>query len=167
VKDNQYGVLTIEYNDFKMEIATYRGESAYKEHRYPIDVKFVDTLEEDLQRRDFIINTLCINQDGEYVDKLGALDDINKKIIKTVKDPYISLKEDSLRILRAIRFSAVLNFKIDVELEKSIIKNKQYLTNIPKYFIKREANKILNTKIGEELLKKYDLLNFVNDMIKR
>lgn len=168
VKDNKYGVITIVYNDIKMEITTFRSDSNYKDNRHPETVVFVDTLALDLERRDFIINTLCIDYKGNYVDLLKAKKDLDKKIVRTVKKSDISIKEDALRILRAIRFATTLNFKIDKSLEKSILKYGYLLGNIEKYFKEREIIKIVNSRnkdYGLSLLKKYNLLEYLDDII--
>lgn len=145
-KDSGYGSLTI---DNKFEITTYRKDT-YTKSRFP-DIQYVKTLEEDLQRRDFTINTLCIDLNGNYVDKLNSITDLNNKIIKTVKNADISFKEDPLRIIRAIRFKIDLNFSLNSDIIESIEKNKHLLKNISSNRIEKEINKIKN----KELIDKY------------
>lgn len=145
-KDSGYGSLII---DNKFEITTYRKDT-YIKNRFP-DIQYVKTLEEDLQRRDFTINTLCIDLNGNYVDKLNAITDLDNKIIKTIKNADASFKEDPLRIVRAIRFKIDLNFSLNSDIIKSTQKNKHLLKNISSKRIEKEINKIKN----KELIDKY------------
>lgn len=155
VKDNsKYGSMVIK-TSYEFEITTFR-EDIYEDNRFPI-VKFVDKLEQDLKRRDFIINTLCIDSSGNYFDLLGAFNDINKRMINTVGDASIKFKEDPLRIIRALRFSADLNFNLSNDIIDSINKNKHLLTEISKTRIKKELDKLENKKKGYELFDKFGL----------
>ncbi len=138
VSDNsKYGSLKIKYNNNLFEITTFRKDY-YKDSRYP-QIEFVDDLLTDLKRRDFTINTICIDSEGNIIDLLNAKEDLKNKILKTVKDPYISLKEDNIRIIRAIRFKNNLGFKYDPKLEDAI-------SNI-------KINKISNNLLNKELAK--------------
>ena len=114
----EYGSVTVIYNKVRFEITTYRRDLKYINNRIPSKVKYTDDLFEDLRRRDFTINTLCMNSNGEIIDVLGIKNDLDSKIIKTVGDAKNKIKEDSLRILRAIRFSTILDFELDKELNK-------------------------------------------------
>lgn len=148
-------VINDEYN---FDITNFRKDY-YENNRYP-KVKLVNTLIEDLERRDFIINTLCIDKDGNYVDLLNAREDLDNRIIKTIGLANKSLKEDPLRILRAIRFSLILNFKIDSNLEKAIYENKHLLNDLSDSLIEKEINKMLEKSDYEsvkEIINKYDL----------
>lgn len=138
VTDNsKYGSLKIKYNNNLFEITTFRKDY-YKDSRYP-QIEFVDDLLTDLKRRDFTINTICIDSEGNIIDLLNAKEDLKSKILKTVKDPYISLKEDNIRIIRAVRFKNNLGFKYDPKLEDAI-------SNI-------KINKISNNLLNKELAK--------------
>lgn len=141
-KDSGYGSLII---DDKFEITTYRKDT-YNKNRFP-EIEYVNTLEEDLKRRDFIINTLCIDLNGNYVDKLNAINDLNNKIIKTIKNADISFKEDPLRIIRAIRFKIDLNFSLNDDIIVSIDKNKELLKTISNKRIEKEINKSKNKEL--------------------
>lgn len=157
--EENYGSLKINYQGILFEITTFRVEVAYKNVRTPT-VTYTKSLKEDLLRRDFVMNTLCMNSKGEYIDLLGARKDIENKVIRGVGDNFQKMKEDPLRILRAIRFSSVLNFEIEDTLEEAIIKNKDLVKNLSYYRKKEELDKILNNKNvnrGIQLLKKYGL----------
>lgn len=154
VQDNhQFGSLKIKYNSQLFEITTFRVDLEYQ-NRYP-KIKFTNSLLEDLKRRDFIINTLCIDKDGEFVDLLGAKEDIQNKIIRCVGDIDQKLKQDPLRILRAIRFSTELEFKIEPILFSKMQEYKDYIKILSDNQIKKEMSK-MNSK-GIELLQKLEM----------
>lgn len=109
----KHGTLTVLYEGTPYEVTTYREDGEYLDHRHPTDVKFTKNIEGDLSRRDFTVNAICYNERDGLTDLFGGIDDINKKIIRAVGDPYKRFDEDALRILRAIRFSATLGFSIE------------------------------------------------------
>lgn len=141
----QYGSVMIIVNDIIFEITTFRKEEKYLNYRVPSRVSYIDSLEEDLKRRDFIINTLCINKNGEFIDLLGARKDIDNKIIRSVGSAKEKLNEDILRSLRAIRFSTILDFEIDDELKKYIKTYKMNLKKLSYYRKKEELDKIFSS----------------------
>ena len=122
-----YGSVTVIYKKVRFEITTFRKEYKYVQNRVPGKIKYIDNLLDDLKRRDFTINTLCIDSEGNLIDLLNAKNDLDSKVLKMVGDAKIKLKEDALRILRAVRFATVLNFQIDEELSNYIEKY-AYLT---------------------------------------
>ena len=124
IENKGFGSYLLKYNNFIFEITTYRRELEYMNNRYP-KVEYINDVKEDLKRRDFTINTLMIDKNGNYVDLMNARNDIENKIIKCVGNTDIKIKEDSLRIIRALRFSSDLDFKLDDEL----------IFSIEKYFI--------------------------------
>lgn len=151
----QYGSVTVIKNKIHFEITTFRKDIRYKNNRLPVKIKYINSLLEDLKRRDFTINTLCINSNGEMIDLLNAKEELNCKVIKTVGPAKNKIKEDSLRILRAIRFATILNFKLDEDLKKSIKKNANLLKKLSYFRKKDELDKIfssINVKYGIELL---------------
>lgn len=141
---------TLYYKGYNFEITSYRKE-IYLKNGYP-KVEYAKHLEEDLKRRDFTINTLCIDYLGNYVDLLGAKKDLDNKIIKCVSNSDEKIKEDARRILRAIRFSLKLNFKLDEDLIKSINKYKHLLLNFNKNIIKKELDEIKKYENADKLL---------------
>ena len=123
VIEEKYGSTKLNYKNYYFDITTFRRDIVYKDNRRPSKIEYVDDISEDLERRDFTINTMCMDKDGNIIDLFNAKKDINDKVIRTVSDADKKIKEDSLRILRAIRFATILNFRIDKDLEKAIIKN--------------------------------------------
>ncbi|MBR4830739.1 MAG: polynucleotide adenylyltransferase [Bacilli bacterium] len=160
IKENGFMSYILEYKEHIFQITTFRKDTSYMDNRKPDIQERVDTIEEDLQRRDFIINTLCINRNGKYVDLLGAKEDIDNKIIRTVKEPNISFREDALRMLRCIRFSSILGFTIDENTKKAIIANKELIKGLSFFRKKQELDKIfsdINYQRGLDLIKELDL----------
>lgn len=158
--NDEYGSIKVIFQGVNFEITTYRKEITYKDHRKPVEFQYIDTLEEDLQRRDFIINTICMNSNGKIVDLLGAQKDIREKIIHTVGNANQKFSEDVLRILRAIRFATVLNFKLSEEVKEAILLNKYLLKNLSYDRKKKELDKIFtskNVKYGVKMLTEFGL----------
>ena len=171
INNEQYGSVSLIYNNVRFEITTFRKEKKYENNRYPVKIKYIDNLIDDLLRRDFTINTLCIDSEGNYIDLLNAKQDIDNKIIKCVGDANKKIKEDILRSLRAIRFATILNFKLDDKLKKAIKKNKKLIKKLSYYRKKEELEKIFsssNCKYGLDLIKELELdkeLNINTDII--
>jgi poly(A) polymerase len=110
----KFGVVLVTINEESFEVATFRAEDAYSDHRHPDAVVYSKTLAEDVQRRDFTINALALDiETGELVDLTGGVMDIAHKKIRCIGDPNRRFEEDALRLLRAIRFAARLDFQID------------------------------------------------------
>ncbi len=148
----KHGTVTLILNSVPYEITTFRTDGDYCDSRHPQSVEFVRNIEEDLKRRDFTINAMAYNKDG-LIDLYGGQYDLEKKIIRCVGNAKTRFKEDALRIMRAIRFSAILNFSIEEETKKAIFELKENLLNIAAERINVEFSKILlsdNTKIYRE-----------------
>lgn len=155
IPNEEYGSITVISNKIRFEITTFRKEYDYINNRRPSKIEYIDSLLEDVMRRDFTINTLCMNSNKEIIDLLDAKDDITKKTIRAVGDAYSSFTEDALRILRAVRFATTLNFKLSNDVYEAIIKTKKYLSNISYERKKSELDKIFmsnNASYGIELL---------------
>lgn len=157
--NSKYGSNVIEQDGYRYEITLYRKDK-YIDSRYP-EIIFVNTLKEDLNRRDFTINTLCIDKDGNYYDLIDAIKDIDKKIIKCINNNEISINEDPLRILRAIRLSINLNFKLDTKLYTSIKNNGHLLTKLSNNKINNELTKINDKNKLDKLLEELDLNKYL------
>ena len=171
INSEQYGSVSLIFKNVRFEITTFRKEKKYENNRYPIKIKYINNLIDDLSRRDFTINTLCIDSNGNYIDLLNAKKDIDNKIIKCVGDSNKKIKEDILRSLRAIRFATILNFKLDDKLKNAIKKNKNLLKKLSYYRKKEELEKIFsssNCKYGLNLIEELELeevLNINTDII--
>ncbi|HHW69254.1 MAG TPA: hypothetical protein GX747_02825, partial [Tenericutes bacterium] len=117
-----YGSVTVIYKKIRFEITTFRKDIKYENNRQPIKIKYINNLIDDLKRRDFTINTLCIDINGNTIDLLDGKRDIDNKLIRVVGNTKQKITEDALRILRAIRFATILNFELDKDLKKYIKK---------------------------------------------
>lgn len=165
VSSLEYGSISLNIKNIDYEITTFRKEITYQNNRKPVEIKYIDDLYLDLLRRDFTINTLCMDKKGHIIDLLDAKKDLEKKVISTVGDPYLKLSEDSLRILRAIRFATVLNFKLDNKLKEAIIQNKYLLKSLSFERKKEELSKIFvspNKEIGITLLEELEMCDVLD-----
>lgn len=137
IPKEDYGAVTLYYQNVRYEITTFRKDVKYKDFRRPEKVIYVDSLQEDLIRRDFTINTLCMDKDKNIIDVFHGREDLDHKLIRTVGDSYHKFSEDALRILRAVRFAAKLHFSLDSEVIQAIKDTKHLLRKIS-YERKRE-----------------------------
>ena len=144
IKDN-YGSIKLKYNNYTFDITTFRKEEDYFDNRRPNSITYIKDVKEDLQRRDFTINTILIDKDEEVVDYLNGISDLNNKLIRTVGDSNKKIKEDSLRILRAFRFMCIYNFRLDNDLLISIKNNKELIGNLSFDRIKNELDYIFSS----------------------
>ncbi|MDP1688751.1 MAG: HD domain-containing protein [bacterium] len=170
-----------------VEITTFRKEGKYTDKRHPDSISFAKTVEEDLSRRDFTINSLALGWssdtkdfivDGlstenetkidlknlQLVDPYGGQGDLKAKLIKTVGKPEERFTEDALRMMRAIRFASELGFKIDGETGAAILHHSGLLEAIAKERIRDEFQKIIlssRAKDGVQILEDYGLLRHI------
>ncbi len=164
IVSNNYGAVKFTYNDYKFDITTYREDVKYNGDRRSLEIKYVDNLVEDIKRRDFTCNTLCMNKEGNIIDILNGTKDINDKIIRCVGNIKEKMEEDPLRILRAIRFATVLDFKIEEDLYEFIKDNKSLVDGLSTTRIKEELSKILvskRVKKGLDYLKRLQLTQYM------
>ncbi len=153
--NEDYGSVIVEKNGIRFEITTFRKEVLYDDNRRPVEIKYIDDIHTDLLRRDFIINTICMDNEGEIFDLLDGRLDLENKIIRTVGNAFDKFREDVLRILRAIRFATILDFKLDKEIIDAICENKHLLKNLSYQRKKSELDKIFtspNRNYGIQLL---------------
>ena len=150
----KYGAVTLKYKDVRYEITTFRKELKYVKRR-PVEIAYTNSFYEDMKRRDFTINSMVMNKDGQIIDIFDGKKDIDNKIIRCVGNAKDKFTEDPLRMLRAIRFATVFNFKLESTLQ-SAIKECSYLLKDISYFRKKdELNKIFantNAKYGIKLM---------------
>lgn len=159
-----YGSYNLKTSHFNYDITTYRKERDYID-RKPSTVEYSSNLIEDLPRRDFTMNAICMNENGEIIDYLNGVDDVKNKLVRIIGDPFKRIGEDPLRILRAIRFSCTLHFKIEHSLWNAIKEKKHLVLELSNERIKRELNAIFlspNFQKGLDLLEELDLLNLLD-----
>lgn len=109
----KHGTVTVMLDKEGFEVTTYRIDGEYEDGRHPKEVTFTGNLTEDLKRRDFTMNAMAYNEKDGLVDIFGGLEDIKNKIIRCVGDPLERFSEDALRMMRAVRFSAQLGYRIE------------------------------------------------------
>ena len=151
---NNYGGANLKLDNLNIDITTFREDGTYT-NRHPEEVKYITDLKTDLKRRDFTINAICMDKNDKVIDLLDGVDDLNNRVIKMIGNPDDRLKEDPLRILRAIRFATVLDFAIDEKLMLSLKENVSLVSTLSGVRIKEELDKILsspNFKKGLKLL---------------
>ncbi|WCG34528.1 CCA tRNA nucleotidyltransferase [Companilactobacillus farciminis] len=139
----QHGTVTVLMGDDSYEITTFRTESGYQDYRRPDKVTFVRSLADDLKRRDFTINALAVDKNGQVIDKFDGLKDLDKKIIRAVGHAEERFHEDALRMMRAVRFQAQLNFKIEEKTAQAIADNAPLLAKIAIERIREEFVKMM------------------------
>lgn len=139
----KHGTITIIIDKEFFEVTTYRIDGDYKDNRRPDQVEFVTSIEEDLSRRDFTINAMAYNHKEGLIDFFNGKEDLQNRIIRCVGDADTRFKEDALRMLRAIRFSAQLEFSIEEETFKAISNNSHLIKAISQERIREELTKIL------------------------
>ena len=160
-----YGTASIKCNDYDLEFVGARKESYSSESRNPIVTSGL--FDDDMNRRDFTINAICISLNKDYgniIDKFYGIEDIKNKIIRTCDEPIKTFSDDPLRMIRAIRFASQLDFDIEEKTFESIIKNAQRIEIISKERISNELNKIILSKkpsYGFKLLYSSGLLKII------
>ena len=147
-----HGTVTVVIEGKSIEITTYRIDGEYEDNRHPSRVYFTSDIKKDLARRDFTINAMAYNEEMGLVDLFGGREHIEKKIISCVGDADRRFNEDGLRILRALRFAAVLGFDIEKKTALSVRKNKELLKNIAVERIFSEFIKLICGSCAKEIL---------------
>lgn len=139
----QHGTVTVKTAHGTAEITTYRKDYDYEDHRHPTKVAFSETLADDISRRDFTVNAIAADMNGDITDLCGGLDDLHNKFIRCVGEPSERFDEDALRIMRAIRFAAVLGFEIEERTAAAVHAQKALLNAISIERITEELRKFL------------------------
>ena len=138
-----HGTVLVLMNGEPIEVTTYRTEGTYSDHRRPDEVRFVKSLQEDLRRRDFTMNALAMTKDGELIDLFDGKADMTNRMIKAVGNASDRFTEDALRMFRAIRFSAVLDFDIEEKTLEAIQDHAEQIQYVSVERIKVEMDKLL------------------------
>lgn len=151
----KHGTVSLVIDRVPYEITTYRIDGEYKDNRHPESVLFTDKLAEDLKRRDFTVNAMCYSPKSGLVDLFGGIDDAKDKIIRAVGDPRQRFSEDALRILRALRFSSVLDFDIESDTDKAAREKRDLLADVSRERIYTELKKLIMGKRPASVLTAY------------
>ena len=151
-----FGVVVVVENEMNFEVATFRSDGAYLDHRHPVEVRF-SSPEEDAKRRDFTINGMFLNPEkDEVIDFVGGRADIEAKLVRAIGNPSDRFEEDRLRMLRAVRFATVLDYKIDNQTWKALVENAAAINEISAERIREELVKIF---LSPDRVRGWDLLD--------
>ncbi|MBP3818865.1 MAG: CCA tRNA nucleotidyltransferase [Butyrivibrio sp.] len=153
----EHGTVTIMVGKEGYEVTTYRIDGKYEDSRHPSEVTFTKNLTEDMKRRDFTINAMAYNDEEGIIDRFGGIEDIEKGLIRCVGNPKERFSEDALRIMRAVRFAAQLNYSIEDETKNAISELADTLKNISAERIQTELVKLLLSDHPERLMTAYEL----------
>ena len=148
----QHGTVTVVADGDPIEITTYRVDGEYTDSRRPDAVRFTTSIEDDLSRRDFTVNAMAYSDVRGLVDLFGGRADLEGKIIRAVGDPEKRFTEDALRIMRAFRFSAQLDFEIEKDTLEAALKLRKRLKNIAKERIGSEFMRLLSSSAASRSL---------------
>jgi tRNA nucleotidyltransferase (CCA-adding enzyme) len=162
----RFGSLKYKTSDgVKFDITTLRIEKEYRDNRHPSEVFFIKDIAQDFVRRDFTINALYMDKNLKVYDYCHGQEDLNKRILRMIGEADQRIKEDPLRILRAIRFTLLFNLKIDDKLEKAMQNNIHLLSKITDAKIKSELAKIDEQKVNhiqkEKLFAQFAIANLL------
>lgn len=152
-----HGTVTVLIDKDHYEVTTYRLDGIYEDYRRPKEVSFTSDLEEDLKRRDFTINAMAYNPQKGIVDLFGGMEDLKNGLIRCVGNASERFEEDALRILRAVRFSAQLDFHIEKNTKAAIKEKAPLLKNISAERIRMELTKLLVSDNPDRLRLLYEL----------
>ncbi len=179
IYENDYGTVTVVNipskeadrdvshvtNKEEVQITTYRSEGGYADNRHPEHVSYETNVEKDLERRDFTMNAIAWDPIKDiYIDPYGGLKDIKDKLVRCVLYADKRFSEDALRIMRAIRFSTVLNFAIESETLSALVARSEKIKTISVERVRDELLKIINSDnpaFGIDLLQKTGLLKHI------
>lgn len=156
-----YGSITLKIGKYNFDITTYRKESSYVNRR-PNNIEYTSNLLEDIKRRDFTMNSICMNSSGKIFDYLNGKKDIENKKIEVIGDINKRFSDDPLRMLRAIRFAVTLEFELSPDIIAYISNHKEQIKSLSFTRKKEELDKIFSSKnalVGLNLLKEFDLLD--------
>ncbi|MDR9853854.1 CCA tRNA nucleotidyltransferase [Paenibacillus sp. VCA1] len=139
----QHGTVTVLSGNYAFEVTTYRVEGAYEKHRRPAEVAFVRDLKEDLKRRDFTINAIARDLDGNVVDPFHGKEDLNRRIIRCVGDAKTRFQEDALRMVRCIRFASVFGFGIAYRTWRGLFEERENIRHVAMERFRVELEKMM------------------------
>ncbi len=154
---SHYGTIRLKRQGKRVDIVTLREEKLYKDHRHPSSVSFVSDIEKDYSRRDFTINALYIDAAQRVYDFTGGVNDLEKRIIRTIGEPNVRFQEDPLRMLRALRFHLKLHFEIEPNTLQAIKNNWDLLGLLQPSKVNEELTKLrsIDAEQAETLLKTF------------
>lgn len=151
----RFGTVTAVYKKKHYEITTYRTDGVYTDSRRPEDVTFIGNLRDDLSRRDFTMNAMAYSESAGLIDPFGGERDISLRLIRAVGDPARRFDEDALRIMRALRFAAILGFRIEEKTASAAVLYRDKLKNIAVERIFIELRKLIDGEHAARVIGAY------------
>ena len=151
----EHGTVTVIIDKLPIEITTFRGDGSYSDNRHPNSVEFFSHVKYDLARRDFTINAMAYSQQEGLIDLYDGRKDLNNKIIRCVGEPKTRFNEDSLRILRALRFAAIYNLKIEEKTACAIHLCRENLSRISGERVQSELFKFISSSYCDKFIQEY------------
>ena len=147
----KHGTIGVVTDSGVVEITTFRTEGSYKDNRHPDWVQFVTDVESDLARRDFTVNAMAYSPTRGYADPFGGWEDLKKGVLRAVGNPENRFQEDSLRILRGVRFAVRFGLKVDTATEKAMFSQAHLMDNLARERVFEELCKLLPLVTAEDL----------------
>lgn len=145
--ENRYGTVVVRHGGAQYEITAFRRDAAYSDFRHPDAVEFGDSIEEDLARRDFTVNSMAWGArpgaKPAYVDPYGGAADLERRLLRAVGDPEERFREDALRMVRAVRLAATLDFEIEAETLAAIGRGAELVGHVSGERVLAEMQKLL------------------------
>ena len=149
----KHGTVGVVTDSGVVEITTFRTEGSYRDNRHPDWVKFVPDIESDLARRDFTVNAMAYSPTRGYADPFGGREDLEKGILRAVGDPEKRFREDSLRILRGVRFAVRFGLKVDPATERAMFSQAHLMDNLARERVFEELCKLLPLVSAQDLIR--------------
>ena len=147
----KHGTVAVITAEGLVEITTYRTEGAYTDNRHPDWVEFVDKIDDDLARRDFTVNAMAFSPSRGFADPFGGREDLEKKILRAVGDPAARFQEDSLRILRGVRFAVKYGLTVEPQTAQAMVCQANLMENLARERVFSELCKLLPLVTAEDL----------------
>ena len=163
--NKDFGIVVVKFEDELFEVANYREDGDYSDGRRPDEVKIVNDFYTDSKRRDFTINAMAMDEDGNIIDHHNGQYDLAQGIIRTVGGVYNRFDEDQLRMFRAIRFATVLDFKLDEEIQDYISTFPYRIHNVSSERMWKEFWKMAESDNFHKGLLLMDELNFMKELL--
>lgn len=160
----KYGSIKYHFEGVKFDITTLRVEGAYKDNRHPSKIKYVTSLKKDYLRRDFTINGMYLDSYFILYDYCHGQEDLKNKLIRFIGKPSKRIKEDPLRIIRAIRFALMYGFSFEADTEAALRKYAHLLSKLNKEKIKEEVNKIkgVDKDLKDKLFNDFSIHQYID-----
>ena len=158
----QHGTVTVLADGIPVEVTTYRNDGSYSDSRHPDQVEFLNDIEGDLARRDFTVNAMACDLEGNIIDPFGGAEDLKKKILRAVGEADRRFQEDALRIMRGLRFASVLDFEIEKETANAMMDSRHLLKEISAERIFVELKKLVTGQAAGRVIRRYvDVFEYV------